>query len=146
MQAADLHSLELCSMGCHQIVNRPALWQSLLVQRFGQLTADQLSQTTTHLSVLELKQKYVQLSRQIIPASEMQVLLRRQWCIWRCLFSRSARNIYTVFCIQAVHLAKANTHTDPQYLVHKAMARSTFGTVLFLRSVCWLDISASFQV
>ncbi len=93
MQAADLHSLELCSTGCHQMVNRPALWQSLLVQRFGQLTADQLSQTITHLSVLDLKQKYVQLSRQITPAPEMQVLLKRQSCIWRCLFSRSAENI-----------------------------------------------------
>ena len=80
MQAADLHSLEVCSRGCQQMVNRPALWQNLLVQRFGQLTADQLSQTTTHLSVLELKQKYVQLSRQIIPAPEMQVLPKCQVC------------------------------------------------------------------
>ncbi|DBA75504.1 TPA: hypothetical protein ACH3X1_010755 [Trebouxia sp. C0004] len=115
--AADLHSLELCSRGCHQMVNRPALWQSLLVQRFGQLMADQMLQTTSHLSVLELKQTYVQLSRQIIPAPEMQ----------------------------AVHLAEANTRTDPQYLVHMAMADSTFGSVLRLQSVCWLDISASFQ-
>ncbi|DBB16924.1 TPA: hypothetical protein ACH3X3_014037 [Trebouxia sp. C0006] len=115
--AADLHSLELCSAGCHQMVNRPALWQGLLVQRFGQLTADQLFQTTTQLSMLDLRQKYVQLSRQIVPALEMQ----------------------------AIHLAKANTPTDPQYLVHKAMAGSTFGTVLHLRDVCWLDISASFQ-
>ncbi|KAL0045593.1 hypothetical protein WJX82_010845 [Trebouxia sp. C0006] len=67
--------------------------------------------------MLDLRQKYVQLSRQIVPALEMQ----------------------------AIHLAKANTPTDPQYLVHKAMAGSTFGTVLHLRDVCWLDISASFQ-
>jgi len=86
MQAADLHSLEVCSRGCHQMVNRPALWQSLLVQRFGQLTADRLFQTTTYLSVLDLKQQYVQLSRQIIPAPKMQVLPKRQLCIWR--FSR----------------------------------------------------------
>ena len=128
------------------MVNRPALWQGLLVQRFGQLTADQLSQTTTQLSVLDLKQKYVQLSRQIVPALEMQVFLKHQLCIWTCLLSRSAENISTVFCIQAIHLAKANTPTDPQYLVHKAMAGSTFGTVIHLRDVCWLDISASFQV
>ncbi|DBB16925.1 TPA: hypothetical protein ACH3X3_014038 [Trebouxia sp. C0006] len=114
--AADLHSLEVCSKGCHQMVNRPALWQSLLVQRFGQLTADRLFQTTTRLSVLDLKQTYVQLSRQIIPAPNMQ----------------------------AVHL---NPGTSPQsgYLVHMRMTGSTFGTVLRLRSVCWLDISASFQ-
>lgn len=77
MQAADLHSLELCSRGCHQMVNRPALWQSLLVQRFGQLMADQVLQTTSHLGVLDLKQKYLHLSRQIIPAPEMQVLSKR---------------------------------------------------------------------
>ena len=58
------------------MVNRPALWQGLLVQRFGQLTADQLFQTTTQLSMLDLRQKYVQLSRQIVPALEMQVLLK----------------------------------------------------------------------
>ncbi len=90
MQAADLRSLELCSTGCHQMVNRPALWQSLLVQRFGQLMLDQLLQTNIHLGVLDLKQKYVHLSRQIIPAPEMQVLPKCQSCIWICLFSRSA--------------------------------------------------------
>ena len=90
MQAADLHSLELCSTGCHQMVNRPALWQSQLVQRFGQLMLDQLLQTNTHLGVLDLKQKYVHLSRQIIPAPEIQVLPKCQLCIWMCLFSRSA--------------------------------------------------------
>lgn len=62
------------------MVNRPALWQCLLVQRFGQLTVDQLFQTTTHLTVLDLKKKYVQLSRQIIPATEMQVLPNCQLC------------------------------------------------------------------
>lgn len=113
--AADLHSVEVCNRGCQQMVNQPALWQSLLVQRFGQLTVDQLFQTTTHLTVLDLKKKYVQLSRQIIPATEMQ----------------------------AVHLAKANTRT--QYLVHMAMADCTYGSVLRLQKVCWLDISASFQ-
>ncbi|KAL0018747.1 hypothetical protein WJX79_008357 [Trebouxia sp. C0005] len=72
--AADLHSLELCSRGCQQMVNQPALWQILLVQRFGQLTADQLLQTTSHLDLLDLKRKYVRLSRLIIPASEMQAV------------------------------------------------------------------------
>ena len=32
------------------------------------------------------------------------------------------------------------------YLVHSLMADSTFGQVLQLRSVCWLDISVSFRV
>ncbi len=80
MQADDLHSLEVCSRGCQRMVNQTALWQSLLIQRFGQLTADQVFQTT-QMSVLDLKQKYVQLSRQIIPAANMQVLLKCQSCI-----------------------------------------------------------------
>ncbi len=72
------------------MVNRTALWQSLLVQRFGQIMSDQLLQTNTHLGVLDLKQKYVQLSHQIIPAANMQVLPKCQSCIWMCLFNDSA--------------------------------------------------------
>lgn len=41
--------------------------------------------------------------------------------------------------MQAVHLGT-------QHLTHEQRADSTFGQVLLLRSVCWLDLQAKFYV
>ena len=41
--------------------------------------------------------------------------------------------------MQAVHLGT-------QYLVHDSFTNSTYGQVLLLKHVCWLDINATFPV
>ena len=41
--------------------------------------------------------------------------------------------------MQAIHLGS-------QYLVHEVFANSTYGQILRLKSVCWLDIHANFYV
>ncbi|KAL3143693.1 hypothetical protein ABBQ38_002487 [Trebouxia sp. C0009 RCD-2024] len=55
----------------------------------------------------------------------------------RALYIRKSRTIVPALEIGAVHLGT-------QHLTHEQRADSTFGQVLLLRSVCWLDLQAKF--
>lgn len=54
--------------------------------------------------------------------------------VYACL----SRTLVPAISIQAAHLGD-------RYLMHSHMVNSTFGRVLELRTVCWLDISVSFR-
>ena len=113
------------------MVSRPALWEFLLVTRFGENPIHFSSLNSTALKAL-----YVKKSRTTVPAVQMGVGKE----IRQSPVPLAGVQIGVVFCaLQAVHLGT-------RYLVHEDMVNSTFGQILLLKDVCWLDLNASFHV
>ncbi|KAL3134153.1 hypothetical protein ABBQ32_008570 [Trebouxia sp. C0010 RCD-2024] len=111
------------------MVSRSRLWQSLMVTRFGE---DALLVNSSFNSAA-LRALYIRKSRTIVPALEIGVGTDSRHP------QQLSKALMIVLLMQAVHLGT-------QYLTHEHRADSTFGQVLLLRWVCWLDLQAKFYV
>lgn len=130
MQAGDLARLASCSRVCRHLFLQPALWQGLTITRFGE---DPVQQGSS-FDAAALRAIYRHKSRLAVPAVDIAV--EHAAAIQVCAKQHVSQISMT---LQAIHLGG-------QYLVHEVMADSTYGQILRLKSVCWLDIQAEFHV
>ena len=59
---------------------------------------------------------------------------------------RGPQLLWQIYQLKVVTSALQAAHLGTQYLTHNSFTDSTFGQVLLLRHVCWLDINAKFHV